>query len=129
MNDHKKVCNSCAIYIVLFVIALLIIIGITSVFIYFYWYLKRDTSITNINTGTETVIYWTYKKEISNKLILKVDITFKSYYFFNDVINIKDFDSHLLKIDKKWYKNIDIYYIRYIIIKEFDYLRINSVNP
>ena len=57
MNDHKKVCNSCAIYIVLFVIALLIIIGITSVFIYFYWYLKRDTSITNINTGTETVIY------------------------------------------------------------------------
>ena len=54
MNDHKKVCNSCAIYIVLFVIALLIIIGITSVFIYFYWYLKRDTSITNINTGTET---------------------------------------------------------------------------
>ena len=57
MNDHKKVCNSCAIYIVLFVIALLIIIGITSVFIYFYWYFKRDTSITNINTGTETVIY------------------------------------------------------------------------
>ena len=57
MNDHKKVCNSCAIYIVLFVIALLIIIGIASVFIYFYWYLKSDTNITNINTGTETLIY------------------------------------------------------------------------
>ena len=57
MNDHKKVCNSCAIYIVLFVIAFLIIIGIASVFIYFYWYLKSDTNITNINTGTETVIY------------------------------------------------------------------------
>ena len=36
LNDHKKVCNSCKIYIVLFVIAFLIIIGISSTFIYFH---------------------------------------------------------------------------------------------
>ena len=33
------------------------------------------------------------------------------YYFFNGMINIKNFDSNLLKMDKKSYKNIDIYRI------------------
>ena len=43
--------------------------------------------------------------------------------------NIKNFDSDLLKIDKKAYKNIDIYYIGYITIKDTDYINIHSVNP
>ena len=41
---------------------------------------------------------------------------------------IKDFDRNLLKIDKKSYKNIGIYYIGYITIKNSDYVKINSVN-
>ena len=45
------------------------------------------------------------------------------------MINIKDFDSNLLKINKKSYKNIDIYYIGYITMKDSDYVKINSVNP
>ena len=45
------------------------------------------------------------------------------------MINIEDFDSNLLKIDKKSYKNIDIYQIGCITIKDFDYVKINSVNP
>ena len=45
------------------------------------------------------------------------------------MINIKDFDSSLIKIDKKSYKNIGIYNIGYIIIKKIDdYKSINSVN-
>ena len=36
------------------------------------------------------------------------------------MINIKDFDSNLLKIDKKSYKNIGTYYIGYITIKKID---------
>ena len=57
-NDYKKVCNSCTVYIVLFVIAFLIIICISSVFIHCQCYLKKNsTNITNINTGTETLIY------------------------------------------------------------------------
>ena len=51
-----------------------------------------------------------------------------TYYFFDDMINIKDFDSNLLKIDKKSYKSIDIYYIKYITMKDSDYVKINSVN-
>ena len=51
----------------------------------------------------------------------------RTYCFFNDMINIKNFDSNLLKIDKKSYKNINIYYIGYITIK--DHVNINGVNP
>ena len=47
------------------------------------------------------------------------------------MINLKNFESNLLKIDKKkHYKGIDIYYIRYITIKKIDdYESIYSVNP
>ena len=45
------------------------------------------------------------------------------------MINITNFDPKLLKIDKKSYKNIDIYYIGYITMKDSDYVKINSVNP
>ena len=40
--------------------------------------------------------------------IKQVDIKSRTYYFFADMINIEDFDLILLKIDKKWYKNISI---------------------
>ena len=45
------------------------------------------------------------------------------------MINIKNFDSSLLKIDKKSYENINIYYIGYMAIKNVsDYVNIHSVN-
>ena len=57
-SDYENLCNSCTVYIVLFVIAFLIIIGISSAFIYFHWYLKKSsTNIANINPGTETIIH------------------------------------------------------------------------
>ena len=57
----------------------------------------------------------------------QMNIKNRTYYFYNDLINIKDFDPKLLKLDKKSYKNIDIYYIGYITKK--DKYKINSVNP
>ena len=43
-----------------------------------------------------------------------------TYYFYNDIINIEESDSNLLKIDKKSYKDIDIYSIGYITNKKVD---------
>ena len=60
--------------------------------------------------------------------IKEINIKSRTYYFFDDIINIKDFDSNPLKIDKKLYKNIDIYYIGYIKMKDSGYVKINSVN-
>ena len=45
------------------------------------------------------------------------------------MIIIKNFDPNLLKIDKKSYQNIDIYYNGYITMKNSDHVKINSVNP
>ena len=59
----------------------------------------------------------------------QIDIKNRTYYFYNDIINIKKFDSNLLKIDKKSYKDIGIYNIRHITIKKIDdYENIYSVN-
>ena len=41
--------------------------------------------------------------------VKQINIKNQTYYFHNDMINIKDFDAGLLKIDKKSYKNIGIY--------------------
>ena len=60
----------------------------------------------------------------------EVNIKNQSYYFFDDMINIKHFRLDLLKIDKKSHKDIDIYYIGYITIKKFsDCENIHSVKP
>ena len=61
--------------------------------------------------------------------IKEINIKNQTYYFLNDVINIKDFEPNLLKIYKKSYKSTDIYYIGYITVKDSYYVRINSVNP
>ena len=58
------------------------------------------------------------------------DVNMKNhtYYFFDDIINIKDFDPNNIKIDEKSYKNILIYYIAYVMIKNLKYIKVNSVN-
>ena len=61
--------------------------------------------------------------------VKEINIKNQTYYFFDDMVNIEDFHSSLLKIDKKSHKDIDIYYIGYITIKKFsDYENIHNVN-
>ena len=50
----------------------------------------------------------------------EINIKNGSYYFYDDMINIKHFYSNLLTIDKKSHKEIGIYNIGYITIKKFD---------
>ena len=63
---------------------------------------------------------------MSNK-VKDISIKMHAYYFFNDVINIKNFDSSNIKIAEKSYKNILTYYIGYLTIKYSQYVKINSV--
>ena len=56
----------------------------------------------------------------------QINIKNKAYYFYNEQIDLKDFDARL----KKDYNEIDIYYIGYVTIKKTgDYNNINSINP
>ena len=62
--------------------------------------------------------------------VKQIDIKNRAYYFCNDIIDIKNFDARLLKIDKKLYKNLGIYNIGYITIKKIDdFKNIQSLNP
>ena len=48
---------------------------------------------------------------------MNIDIKNQTYYFFDVTINIKNFDPNKIRIDEKSYKNILIYYIGYVTIK------------
>ena len=62
--------------------------------------------------------------------VKQINIKNRTYYFYNDIIDLKNFEPNLLKIGKKSYKNIDIYSIGYITIKKIDnFESIYSVNP
>ena len=60
----------------------------------------------------------------------QINIKDRTYYFYNDQIDLKDFDARLSKIDKRDYNKTDICYIGYVTVKKIvDYNNINSVNP
>ena len=62
--------------------------------------------------------------------VKQINIKNRTYYFYNDQINLKDFHARLLKVDKKNYKEIGIYYIGYVTVKKIANCNsINSVNP
>ena len=60
----------------------------------------------------------------------QINIKNRTYYFNNDQTNLKDFDARLLKVEKRDYNEIDIYYIGYVTVKKIaNCYNINSVNP
>ena len=129
-TENENVCkySSCTLYIVLFSIIFAINVGIDPYFVY-YKYINGNKKIGDekrFNYQT-TFDYWSYKMAT---YIKSINIKNGAYYFFNGIINIEVFYSNLLKIDKKSYKNFDIYYTGYITIKKTgDYENIYSVNP
>ena len=59
--------------------------------------------------------------------IRQLNIEGRTYYLYNDLINIKKFNSNNLKLDKKSVLGNDIYYIGYITKKP--QWNVHSVNP
>ena len=64
---------------------------------------------------------------MSNK-VKDLDVKNRTYCFFDDIINVKNFDPNNIKTDEKSRKNILVYSIRYVTIKDSKYVKINSVN-
>ena len=59
--------------------------------------------------------------------VKEINIKNRTYYFFDDMIKIQYLNAKLLKIDKKSYKHINIYYIGYVTKKDPKYVNIHSV--
>ena len=86
------------LYIVLFSAFFTISIGIATYFVYPHWCLKNDDFHVMLGTCSQTTIE---KRNNKNR----------GYYSSDDMINIEDFHSNLLKIAKKLHEDIDICYI------------------
>ena len=51
-------------------------------------------------------------------MVMQINIKNQTYYFYNDITDLENFDTRLLKIDKKSYKDIGIYNIGYVTKKK-----------
>ena len=60
--------------------------------------------------------------------VKNIKIENHTQYIFDDIINIKDFDANNIKMDEKSYKNVIVYCIAYVTIKDSKYVKTNSVN-
>ena len=59
----------------------------------------------------------------------EINIKNRTYYFYNDIIALDEFDGSKIKVDKKNFNDIDIYYLGYEYKKKItEYNEINSVN-
>ena len=56
----------------------------------------------------------------------QLNIKNRSYYFYNDLINVLNFEASNLKLDEKTFKDIDIYCVGYVN-KKPDW-NVNNVN-
>ena len=60
-------------------------------FIYFHWYFQKDNISNNFSVGYQNI-----------KMVIKqIDIKNRTYYFYKDLISIKNFDPNMIKLDKK----------------------------
>ena len=112
-----------------------IIIVIFSIFftiiiiVYFIYYKYMNCNRENVSKYD--YIYQAKNYSLYNmEKVKQINIKNQTYYFYNDIINLKSFESNLLKIDKKHFKGTNIYYIGYITIKKIDDCEnIYCVNP
>ena len=105
--EHKNECTCYYTVLILFgVIVLTICIGMNAYYIYKYMNRSKENF-------SEYDYFYQKRNYLSYKMgaVKQIDIKNRTYYFYNDIINIKNFDPILLKIDKKSYKNIGIYNI------------------
>ena len=98
------------VYIVLMIVAIVISTGITVYLVYYNWSLIKN------NAHKETLIRWVQLYKM--RTVKLINIKNRTYYFYNDVIDLENFDAKLLKIDKKSYKDIGIYNIGYVTKKK-----------
>ena len=114
-NENKQICNSCTMYIALFSIFFTINVGIG----------KKMLFVLSLVPTLKQQF-----NELINGKLKQIEIKNWTYYFYNDIINLKNFESNLLKINKNHDEGIDIYYIWYIAIKKIgDCENFHTVNP
>ena len=102
-----------SVYCVFWIFFTINVSGIGAYFVCFHRYLKKMFTRVEFDTRTQTTICQTQMGKVK-----QINIKNRTYYFYNDQINLTDFDARLLKVDKKDYNEITIYYIGYVTVKK-----------
>ena len=125
-NEKKVTCNVQNFYILItFLLITIVLLIAVSIYRYLIKYQANQKHLLPFqftNNKLKEIIYQNYEPKMSNKVKDKI-IKNRTYYFFDDIINIKIFDLSNIQIDEKF-----IYYIKYERIKDSEYVKINSVN-
>ena len=127
-NEKSITCRTQNFYIIVTILLITITLLITvSIYCYLIKYPAKQKHLLPFHdTKLKTNQYSLYKLKMSNK-VKDINIKNLTYYFFNDMIDIENFDPNNAKKDEKSYKNILIYSIGYVTTKES--IKIYSVNP
>ena len=85
-NENNFECGSSIVYIVLMIEAFTIFTGITVYLVFYNWSLIQN------NTRKNTETWWVklYKMGTTKQ----INIENRTYYFYNDIIDLENFDSH-----------------------------------
>ena len=59
----------------------------------------------------------------------QLNIKNRTYHFYNNLVNVLNFEASSLKLGQKTWKGIDIYYVGYVDKDKPSGWRVNSVNP
>ena len=95
--NEKKQPVTCKILIAFLLISISLLIAV-SIYCYLrkYWTKQKHWLPFHVlNNEVKEIIYQKYKSKMSNK-VKDIDIKKRAYYFFNDMINIKDFDIQII---------------------------------
>ena len=115
VNEKKITYKRQSFYILLvFLLTTTTLLIAVSIYCYLINYRVKKILLLH-NTNNKQVLYWSYKLRMSVK---DINIKNNTHYSFNDIINIKDYDSNVILIDKKLHKNILIYCIGYVTTKK-----------
>ena len=120
-NEKKVTCKTQSFYILL-AFLLITIVLLIAVIIHCYLIKHRAKILVKFHDANNKLTKFCIDS-INWKWALKIE----TYYFFNDIIDKKDFDPDNIKTDEKSYKNSLIYLVGYESTKKD--LKIYSVNP
>ena len=103
------------------IVALTTFTAITVYLSYYNSYLINNNNNNNNNNDNDD--NRNENKNLMNVIIKhghrkQMNIKNQTHYFYNDIIDIKNFDAKLLNIDKKSYKDIDIFNTGYVTKKK-----------
>ena len=90
-NENNYECGSCMVYIVL----MMVIVISTGITIYLVYY---NCSLIKNNTHKKTLTWWVQLYKMGT--VKQIKIKNRTYYFYNDIIDLENFDAKLLKTDK-----------------------------